>query len=222
MSTQSTKQNMIIYLDIDGVLAEISHRLVHVEGPEKNYDAFYGSSMADDEPIWPNIDLVYSLIKSMKVDMSKYIDCHVVALTGRPKRTATLTKMWMEKNCPEITSFIEEWSFRGDGDYRKSPRVKEEHAVNILRKIANKVGYDNWVAVIIDDDPTNVLAIEKFLHRDFGDCEAIPITLGTKQFVKLMVPPAFGCKTCPCSSGSSHCTSSEEGCENQSSLQSQK
>lgn len=220
MSTQCPKQNMVVFLDIDGVIAEITNRLKYVEGEEKEYDKFYGACMADDEPMYHNIDLFYALLKTIKYDMKNYIACHVVALTGRPKRTETLTKMWMEKNCPELSSFIDEWTFRADKDWQKACTLKAQKAENIVRKMSNLWGYDgdNWVIVIIDDDPTNVAAINSRINRAFG-YYTIPLTVGVRQFIKLMQPPAFACK---CSNGCENCTSCEEGCEHRSSHQCQK
>lgn len=38
----------LIICDIDGVLADCSHRLHYLK--EKRYDAFYGAEMLDDDP----------------------------------------------------------------------------------------------------------------------------------------------------------------------------
>ena len=51
----------IAVFDIDGVLADVRHRLHHVERSPKNWDGFF-AEMVDDAPLEPPLDLAPSRV----------------------------------------------------------------------------------------------------------------------------------------------------------------
>lgn len=158
LRNKKTKIDLFI-VDIDGVVANISHRLHFMR--EKNYDDFYSKEeLAKDCEIKPGIKLVNRLFKS---DNSL-----VMFMTGRPKSSEEATWDWLFEhkvaNCQIAL-------FRKDGDYRPSPILKVEgvrQAIAVVKDTLDSVSKDGSIGELelgnvyfIDDDPKNVQAIEK-------------------------------------------------------------
>lgn len=155
-----------LFIDIDGVLANIDHRLKYIQGDHKDYDKFYGAEMAKDEPITQMIEWVTELTRTSAT---------VAFITGRPERTREVTKLWLKEHCLDliVKSFHGNPSapsvnihMREDGDHRESSIVKSE-----LVRNAYKFHLENWVycpdtsVMILDDDPTNLIAMKKSLEE---------------------------------------------------------
>ena len=125
-----------IIFDIDGTLADATHRLHHVTGERKNYDKFF------DEMIYDGVyeDVVHVL------DMFLDIGQRVVLCSGRPDSHRTQTLEWLHDNG------IIGWQalyMRTAGDYRADHVVKKE-----LLGLMRADGYRPWLT--IDDRPTIV------------------------------------------------------------------
>ncbi len=137
----------LVVCDIDGVLADISHRLPYLE--EKNYEAFYGmANMIQDEPLYSGI----SLFRKLTYAIPGY---EIILMTGRPERTRKITEMWLRYHDISFGKLY----MRKDGDYRPSPEVK----VELMHKaVENATAHDmSYGGYFIDDDPENVKAVEK-------------------------------------------------------------
>lgn len=74
-----------IVVDLDGTLTDMGHRVRHVTGGKRDFEAFY-AGMADDGINWWCKVLVESLIKAGII---------VVLLSARPKKYESVTKMWL-------------------------------------------------------------------------------------------------------------------------------
>ena len=61
--------------DIDGVLADVRHRLHHLERRPKDWDAFFDAAL--DDPV---------LTEGVALAREARKDCEVVYVTGRPER----------------------------------------------------------------------------------------------------------------------------------------
>ncbi len=77
----------MIVFDIDGTLADLSHRLHYITGEHKDWDAFHGAIIFKDEPIMPMIRLINCL----------FDDHSIVLLTGRSEKCRYYTEKWLEK-----------------------------------------------------------------------------------------------------------------------------
>lgn len=152
------KINLYIF-DIDGVVADITHRLHYMK--EKNYEKFYSDEeIAKDEKIAAGINLVNKLFKSA--------DSFVVFMTGRPESTYSATRKWLYENEVKHCQAV---FFRANGDYRPSPIVKVEKTKQVIAKVkelldtASKDGVMDESELgniyFIDDDPKNVQAVEE-------------------------------------------------------------
>lgn len=106
-SKLSTEKKMIL-VDIDGTVADGSHRLRFISETPKNWDAFF-SAVSEDKPLKQMIRLVKSLFKAGELE--------VVFVTGRPEKTRADTLRWLNVVFQPIE--IESWRLfmRKDGDH---------------------------------------------------------------------------------------------------------
>jgi phosphoglycolate phosphatase-like HAD superfamily hydrolase len=124
--------------DIDGVLADVRHRLRHVESRPKDWDAFFSAAI-DDPPLTEGVMLAQESAK----------DCEVVYVTGRPERCRADTLAWLRQHgLPDGRL-----SMRRAGDRRPARLAKPQ----LLRTLAR----DRIVAVVVDDDLQVCDAYEK-------------------------------------------------------------
>jgi hypothetical protein len=115
--------------DVDGVLADVRHRLHHLEGRPKNWGAFFRDAV-NDPPLAEGIVLCQESAK----------DCEVVYVTGRPEHCRRDTLDWFARHdLPDGRL-----SMRSDGDRRPARMAKPQ----LLRRLAR----NRTVAVVVDDD----------------------------------------------------------------------
>jgi len=115
--------------DVDGVLADVRHRLHHVERSPKDWDAFFAAA-PDDPPLEAGVALARNSAQ----------DCEVVYVTGRPERCRADTLAWFERHGLPAG----ELSMRSGRDRRPARVAKPE----LLRRLAA----GRVVAVVVDDD----------------------------------------------------------------------
>jgi phosphoglycolate phosphatase-like HAD superfamily hydrolase len=115
--------------DLDGVLADVSHRVHHVEGMRKNWLAFFAAARHDD--VLPEgVALVSEAAK----------DCEIVYLTGRPERCRRDTLAWLTRHgLPE-------------GDLHMRPDHDRQPAVRLKPKVLKQIAEGRVVATVVDDD----------------------------------------------------------------------
>lgn len=120
----------VAVIDIDGVLADVRHRLHHVKSRPKNWDAFFAAA-PDDPPLEKGLDTVRKLAEV----------CEVVYLSGRPEHCRQDTLDWFAKH--EVPPG--ELLLRRRGDFRPARITK----VETLDRLAERA----TVSVFVDDDP---------------------------------------------------------------------
>lgn len=103
-----------IICDIDGTLADISHRTHFVRNGKKDWKSFLSDEqVAKDLPNWPVIKVVRSL---------RSAGTSIVTFSGRNERLRATTEQWFKDyGVPVDHSF-----FRADDDFRRDDIVKEE------------------------------------------------------------------------------------------------
>ena len=127
-------------VDIDGVVADVRHRVHFVEQRPKDWQRFFAAA-ADDEPHAEGLAIVERLA----------MDHEVVFLTGRPEHLRAATVSWLaEHGLHEHPVYM-----RPEGDRGPSARFK----VRTLRDLAR----GRLVGVVVDDDPFVIEAM-----RDAG------------------------------------------------------
>ena len=145
---------MLAVFDIDGVLANCGHRLHYLK--EKNYDKFYAEEeMLKDSTIAGGVELLKNLYSEQYVA--------IIFLTGRPYRTEEWTRRWLEQQARFKNAKFATILMRGNHDYRPSDTVK----VEAFRKYLEENPYRGEI-LFIDDDPKNVIAVEKAVENCTG------------------------------------------------------
>jgi phosphoglycolate phosphatase-like HAD superfamily hydrolase len=119
--------------DVDGVVADVRHRLRHVAHRPKNWQAFFAAADRDP-PLAPGVELVREFAR----------DHRLVWLTGRPERLRRVTERWFaEQGLPEGRLLM-----RPDDDRRPARDYKHGQ----LRRLSR----EGVIAVVVDDDPAVV------------------------------------------------------------------
>lgn len=126
-----------IIVDIDGTLADASHRMPFIQSKPKNWKAFF-TSMRKDLPIEQTILVVNSL----------WIGGHrIILASGRPQTYEPLTVEWLRKYRVHYDRLF----MRPAGDTRPDDIVKRELLASIRAD-----GYDPELAI---DDRDRVVAM---------------------------------------------------------------
>jgi hypothetical protein len=123
--------------DIDGVLADVRHRLHHLQARPQRWERFFQA--ADRDPL---------LAEGAERLRAALVDHDVLYLTGRPERTRWLTERWLAHHDLLTGPLL----MRRDDDHRPARWMKRE----VLRGLA--VARD--VVSVLDDDPAVVAVLE--------------------------------------------------------------
>lgn len=124
-----------VIFDIDGTLADASHRLHHITGGKRDWDAFFGT-MGDDTPVEPICDLLTYLIDKTAI----------VLCSGRPETYRGVTEAWLHR--AGIVGY-DALYMRPAGDFRPDHIVKAQLLAGMRED-----GFEPWLA--IDDRPSIV------------------------------------------------------------------
>jgi phosphoglycolate phosphatase-like HAD superfamily hydrolase len=116
--------------DIDGVLADVQHRVHHLEHRPPNWGRFFAEAVQDG--IHP---------EGVALALEAARDCEVAYLTGRPERCRDDTERWLREQGLPAGQVV----MRREGDRRPARKAKP----GLLRQLAA----DRTVAVVVDDDP---------------------------------------------------------------------
>lgn len=133
------KNKKVIIFDIDGTLADISHRVHFIEGEKKDWESFY-EKMEDDKPIEAGLTLMNALFS-----YGHYVDkdIEIVFCTGRPEKYRHQTSEWLYNNV-RFLPFMRQANLlmRIDGDHRSDVEVKKE-----MLDCIRQTGYEVIMAV---------------------------------------------------------------------------
>ena len=131
-------------IDIDGVVADVRHRLHLVQGKPRRWNEFFAAA-ADDPPLPDGVALVQELAA----------DHDILWLTGRPERNRRLTATWLAAQGLPAEPLL----MRPDRDVRPARLTKRDE----LRTLRAK----HDVGIVVDDDPDviDMLAADGFPTR---------------------------------------------------------
>jgi len=119
-----------VIVDIDGTLADISHRRHHIEGKRKRWGKFF-RDMDKDLPI-PEIA---SKVRQLSQNHT------IILVSGRPDDYRAVTEQWLKKHKIPYQKLY----MRKSGDFRPDDIVKQEILNDHLRK--------EDIKLVIDDRP---------------------------------------------------------------------
>lgn len=166
-----------IICDIDGTLADLSHRRKWVAGPKREWGKFF-AGMADDTPL-PTTTLIRTLLGSLEV----------VFVTARPEEYRAVTRDWLVQNLGP-SALYPHLLMRETGDYRPDVVVKRE-MLDVIR------GAMLLHPILVLDDRPSVIEMWKeaglmVLEIDSGPWERERYAPGT---LHVMVGPSCAGKS---------------------------
>ncbi len=129
----------IAVFDIDGVVADVRHRLHLLERRPKDWSAFFAAA-AGDTSLDEGVDRVLAAIA----------DHEIVWLTGRPNSLRAVTRDWLVQRGLPVTELI----MRGHKDFRPAPVLK-------LAELTKLRDAGRQVELFVDDDVKVIAAAEK-------------------------------------------------------------
>ena len=121
-STMDSDPRDIIF-DVDGTLADATHRLHFIKDKPKDWDRFY-EAMRIDPPI-PSVVLMARLLKSA--------GHRIIICSGRPRRYLMVTRAFLD----DIEVSYDAMYLRKDLDFKKDVYAKEQMLIKMRRD-----GYD--------------------------------------------------------------------------------
>jgi hypothetical protein len=128
-----SEKNGLAVFDIDGVVADVRHRLHHLEG-RRSWNAFFDA--ADEDGL---------LAEGARLVADLAREHEIVWLTGRPEWLRAVTEDWLaEHDLPDGELYLRPYA-----DYRPAPQYK----LSVLRTLAPR-----GIAAVIDDDDEVVQA----------------------------------------------------------------
>ena len=131
-------------VDLDGVVADVRHRLHHLEGRRADWGSFFAAAV-DDPPHDEGLAVVARL----------EADHEVVYLTGRPESCRPDTERWLEGH--------------GIGGRRlvMRPAGVRRPAAALKRALLAELAAGREVAVVVDDDPLVIAAMDEAGYPTF-------------------------------------------------------
>jgi len=126
----SDAPGQIAVFDVDGVLADVRHRLHFLERRPKDWQGFF-AAMDDDAPLDAGITMAADLAQT---------GCSIVYLTGRSESYRSLTTQWLSRNGLPAGQLV----MRPNHDRRPARLFKPQ----ALQRIAE----GGFVVMIVDDD----------------------------------------------------------------------
>jgi len=128
-----------VYLfDLDGTLADLSHRLHHIQGDKKDWQAFF-DACDQDSPIPHMVELANNLAA----------ENDILFVSGRSDEVREKTLTWLRDQFG-CWIFTEDLYMRKAGDHRPDTVVKLE--------LLDQIRADGWTPVMAFDDRDSVVS----------------------------------------------------------------
>jgi hypothetical protein len=136
----ATSAHLAVF-DIDGVVADVRHRLKYLDRRPKDWARFFAA--ADRDPVLP---------EGVELALRHAAEHVLVWLTGRPEHLRPLTDAWLRRaGLPAELLFM-----RPANDRRPARDFKAGQLARLAR--------ESTIAVVVDDDPEVVTKLRKLGH----------------------------------------------------------
>ena len=136
-----------IVFDIDGVLADCSHRLKYIQGKNKDYEKFYSDEEIMKDKIIEAGRKIVDLYTMEDFYRPTEFYGKIILLTGRSEICEETTRIWVSKNIFKDLSLYS-IIMRPKNDWRPAHEVKES-------LIEKHIGFENILFAFDDDDQVN-------------------------------------------------------------------
>lgn len=165
-----------VIIDLDGTLADLTHRLHHIKDGRRDWDGFF-AAMAEDAPV-PNIVRLAQTLADA--------DNEIIICSGRPEAYRHVIVAWLDRHKIPLHAMY----LREDGDYRPDQIVKKEMLESIRAK-----GWEPWIVVddrqrVVDMWRANGLTVLQCAPGDFDDEK--PAKAKPGQLILLVGPSGAG------------------------------
>ena len=128
----------LMICDIDGTLADITHRLHYVQGEERDWKGFF-NEMEKDEPRF------YVYEQHVAPELEEGVG--LILMSGRPEEYRRKTELWLEANFPELWKKSITLIMRKAGSRVPDTEVKQK-MLDVFIKDKSKV------VKVVDDRPS--------------------------------------------------------------------
>lgn len=160
-----------IIFDIDGTLANLTHRRGFVTEGSQDWKSFF-ENMGDDLPT--EVTWLAEMVAghhANELAITAEQPFAIFVCTGRPEEYRALTTRWLAEHVPSLVAHMEAMLMRPTRDYRPDVEIKRE----MLRGIRGQ-GYN--VRLVVDDRPSVVQMWKDegltVLEVDSGEWESKP------------------------------------------------
>ncbi|MFF5234152.1 hypothetical protein [Dactylosporangium sp. NPDC000521] len=141
MDTPAQRDATLAVFDIDGVVADVRHRLRHLDKRPKDWARFFAA--ADRDPVLP---------EGVELALRHAAEHVLVWLTGRPEQLRPVTDAWLRHaGLPADLLFM-----RPARDRRPAKDFKAAQLSLLAR--------ESQIAIVVDDDPEVVTKLRKLGH----------------------------------------------------------
>lgn len=142
-----------IIVDIDGTIADCSHRLHFIQWEKKDWEGFY-QHLSDDKPKQG----IIGLIKSVYYDEdNRWDNLQLIFVTGRSDKYFPITDTWLRRYFGMSFPLLlmrREWDFRQDYEIKKEiyeNEIKDKYDVKYVfedRDQVVKMYRELWLTVL--------------------------------------------------------------------------
>lgn len=141
METAEQRDAALAVFDIDGVVADVRHRLRHLDRRPKDWAAFFAAAGRD--PVLP---------EGVELALRHAAGHVLVWLTGRPEHLRPLTAAWLRRaGLPAELLFM-----RPAHDHRPAKDFKAGQLARLAK--------ESPIAIVVDDDPEVVAKLRRLGH----------------------------------------------------------
>lgn len=124
-----------VIFDIDGTLADLSHRLHHVKNGRKDWDAFF-RGVGEDRLVEPIAKALWTFADR---------DWPIILCSGRPEKCRPATEEWLARHKIDFIALY----MRPDADHRQDFIVK--------RELLDRIRADGYEPALVIDDRQSVV-----------------------------------------------------------------
>jgi predicted kinase len=165
-----------VIFDIDGTLADLTHRIHHISGGKRDWLAFF-EALSDDT--------IYSDILRLNHMINMARGVSIILVSGRPETYRTRTEKWLSDNDVYWTDLY----MRTAGDHRADYIVKSQ--------ILDKLIADGVNVLFVVDDRQSVVNMWRERGLTCLQCResSAPMDQGSFGKLTLMVGPSGAGKT---------------------------
>lgn len=116
-----------VIFDLDGTLADLTHRLHHVRNSNNRWDKFF-KACVDDKPI-ESVCALARMLMDMAFDADNPIALKIIVVSGRSDEVRNETEEWLERHNLTFHELI----MRPAGDYTPDHILKERILDQLLK-----------------------------------------------------------------------------------------